>query len=95
MPNPPKLQKLQTLYFTFGFDHAHRIDGRTYAADTIVAITAEDPRSVMFDMFGSAWATSYRTIPGFAMRRGLPIVDVVDTPEGRVVTGGRRADGSS
>lgn len=49
-----------TRYFTFGFDHIHRVDGFTYDTDVVVKITAPDPRSVMLSRFGRGWAFEYR-----------------------------------
>lgn len=69
-----------TSYFTFGYDHVHRIDGLTYDADTIVCITAADPRGVMLEKFGRAWSGEYAEPPAFAVRRGLLIVDIIDAP---------------
>lgn len=50
---------LTTRYFTFGFDHAHAVDGFTYDKDIVVRITAPDPRAVMFETFGMQWSFMY------------------------------------
>lgn len=54
---------MRTSYFTFGQTHVHSINGRTFDKDTIVKITAEDPRQVMFDTFGPKWAMEYENAP--------------------------------
>jgi hypothetical protein len=48
-----------TRYFTFGFDHAHAVDGFTYDHNIVVKITAPSPRAVMLDTFGREWAFEY------------------------------------
>lgn len=53
---------METNYFTFGFGHAHSVAGFTYDKDIVVKITAEDPRQVMFDTFGTKWAMQYNSL---------------------------------
>jgi hypothetical protein len=48
-----------TRYYTFGFDHAHAVNGFTYDKDVVVKITAPNPRAVMFQWFGSRWSMEY------------------------------------
>jgi len=50
---------LKTYYFTFGQDHMHFIDGILYDKDCIVKITAQNPRDVMFHVFGVKWGSQY------------------------------------
>jgi hypothetical protein len=51
---------LRTRYYTFGFDHAHAVNGFTYDKDIVVKVTAPDPRAVMLQWFGQKWSTEYR-----------------------------------
>ncbi len=71
---------MSTSYFSFGFDHVHRIDGVTFDAETIVCITAEDPRGVMLAKFGREWCAEYPEVPAFALRRQFRVVDIIDMP---------------
>lgn len=50
---------MKTQYFTFGQAHVHSIGGITFDKDTIVAITADNPREIMFNTFGPKWAMQY------------------------------------
>lgn len=53
-------------YFTFGQDHAHRVNGFTYDCDVIVAIQADNPakaRDIMIEFFGRKWAFQYDNEP--------------------------------
>lgn len=52
-----------TSYFTFGQCHYHNIDGRVFDKDTVVKITADDPREVMFKTFGHKWSMQYDNPP--------------------------------
>lgn len=54
---------MPTSYFTFGQSHAHAVNGRTFDKDTVVEITADDPRQVMFDTFGNKWSMQYDGVP--------------------------------
>jgi hypothetical protein len=54
---------MRTAYFSFGFGHAHNVNGFTYDKDILVKITADDPRKVMFDTFGAKWAMEYDEPP--------------------------------
>lgn len=65
-------------YFTFGFDHVHRIDGRTYDADTVVRISAPDPRAKMLAMFGREWCGEYSEVPASLSHARLVDVVVLD-----------------
>lgn len=57
------IRPLKTSYFTFGQVHVHSVNGRTFDKDTVVKITAEDPRQVMFDTFGNKWGFEYDQPP--------------------------------
>lgn len=49
-------------YFTFGQNHIHRVNGKTFDADCVVEIEAETPeeaRDKMFCYFGRKWAFQY------------------------------------
>lgn len=50
---------MTTSYFTFGFDHRHELLGEVFDRTTIAKITAEDPRTVAFALFGRKWAFDY------------------------------------
>ena len=52
-----------TAYFTFGQSHAHAVNGKTFDRNTVVEITADDPRQVMFDTFGNKWSMQYDSPP--------------------------------
>lgn len=54
---------MRTSYFTFGQNHAHSVNGRTFDKDTIVKITAEEPRDVIVAHFGLKWAMEYDECP--------------------------------
>jgi len=66
----------RTMFFSFGYDHHHEINGRVFGHDTVVKITAPDPRAVMFAVFGREWCTSYNEVPNFARAKGYPVVRV-------------------
>ena len=57
-----------TRYFTFGHDHSHFVGGRFWDKDTVVSITAPNPRHVMFATFGKAWAFEYLSLEDVDMR---------------------------
>lgn len=52
-----------TAWFTFGQTHVHSVNGRTFDKDTVVKITAEDPRAVMVQHFGRQWGHEYHKEP--------------------------------
>ena len=54
---------MTTAYFTFGQAHEHIINGQIFNKDTVVKITAEDPRKVMFKTFGPKWGFQYNEEP--------------------------------
>lgn len=54
---------LKTAYFTFGQCHHHVIDGTVYDKDSVVKITAPEPREKMFELFGPKWAMQYDDSP--------------------------------
>jgi hypothetical protein len=41
---------MTTAYFTFGQDHAHRVNGTTFDCDSVVKITSDDPRATMVNI---------------------------------------------
>jgi hypothetical protein len=53
----------KTAWFTFGQDHVHVVARQRFDKDTVVMITADDPREVMFKTFGEKWAMQYDTEP--------------------------------
>lgn len=48
-----------TRFYTFGYGHAHAINGFTYDKDIVVQITAPNPRAVMLETFGREWSMEY------------------------------------
>ncbi len=52
-----------TRYFTFGQDHVHVVNGITWDKDCLCKITADDPREVMLDTFGTKWSMEYQEPP--------------------------------
>lgn len=54
--------KGKTSWFTFGQGHVHRVNGRTFDADTVVEITAPNPRQLMFNLFGRQWGSEYPSL---------------------------------
>lgn len=58
-------------YFTFGFGHAHSVNGRTYDKDTVVEITAvtdAEARNIMVDSFGQKWCMQYSNLEEVQMQ---------------------------
>lgn len=53
----------KTSYFTFGQDHVHRVNNQTFDCDTVVKITAINPRERMVEMFGGKWSMEYDRLP--------------------------------
>jgi hypothetical protein len=60
---PTKRGEKVTRYFTFGQGHAHHVSGHLFGPDTLVKITAEDPRAIMVEWFGSKWGFEYSEPP--------------------------------
>lgn len=56
-------QEAKTAWFTFGQAHRHNINGTIFDKDTVVEITAVDPRQVMFDTFKNKWSMHYDEPP--------------------------------
>jgi len=59
-----------TSWFTFGQEHVHSVDGRTYDKDVVVKITAyspETPREIMFRYFGPKWSMEYSKEPNMTL----------------------------
>jgi hypothetical protein len=53
-------------YFTFGQIHVHRVNGKTFDADSVVMIEAPDAmvaREIMVENFGLKWAFQYADPP--------------------------------
>lgn len=61
------MNNMQTSYFTFGQTHVHSVNGHTFDKDTVVKITAEDPREVMFKHFGAKWSMQYDKQPNMLL----------------------------
>lgn len=74
-----------TQWFSFGFSHRHEVAGQVFDKDTIVRITAIDPRSVMNKVFGSAWSFPYDQRPDHHLMRDLPVFDVSVGDDGSVI----------
>ena len=58
---------MKTRYFTFGQSHIHRYKNHILDKDCVVRISAEDPRSVMFDNFEDVWAFEYEDMPDMSL----------------------------
>jgi hypothetical protein len=54
---------MSTAWFTFGQSHYHNIRGVVLNRDTVLEITAPDPRQAMFDTFGNKWSMRYDQPP--------------------------------
>ena len=49
-------------YITFGFDHAHRVNGKTLDHDCVAVINhteEEDGRAIAFELFGPKFCMEY------------------------------------
>lgn len=65
---------MQTSYFTFGQNHIHKLNGKVFDKNTVVKITAEDPRQTMFDLFGRKWSMQYDNPPDMRLySRGIVV----------------------
>lgn len=73
-----------TQWFSFGFSHRHEVAGQVFDKDTIVRITAIDPRSVMSQVFGFAWSFPYHQRPDHHLMCDLPVFDVSVGEDGSV-----------
>jgi hypothetical protein len=72
----PKKTRLKTHWFTFGWGHAHAIDGFTYDKDIVLEITSENPREIMMNMFGNKWSNEYNSCPDMSLfPRGIKKVE--------------------
>jgi hypothetical protein len=67
-----------TRYFTFGSDHAHRVNGKTFDCDCVVKITSDDPRATMISLFGDKWAFEYDDMTDESLDKYYPrgIIDL-------------------
>lgn len=54
---------MHTSYFSFGYGHTHRHNGKTLDVDCLLEITSDDPRETMFKNFGTKWSMQYDTLP--------------------------------
>ena len=63
-------KRMKTSYFTFGQAHSHVANGRTLDRNTVVKITAEDPRARMFELFGAKWSMEYDAPPDMRLFPG-------------------------
>lgn len=53
-----------TRWYTFGQNHVHSVNGRTFDKNTVVKITSpRDPRDVMINHFGMRWSMEYDEEP--------------------------------
>lgn len=67
-----------TRYFTFGQAHCHKYGLKTVDKDTVMKITAKDPRAVMIELFGHVWAFEYAQAPDKKYwPNGYEIIEVV------------------
>lgn len=57
---------MKTAYFTFGQNHVHNLFGIMFDKDCVVQITSPDPRTNMFDLFGTKWSMQYEQKPDLA-----------------------------
>ncbi len=73
-----------TTYFSFGFAHHHEVGGRVLDRNTVARVTAPNPRSVMFAVFGQEWSFSYDERPDHPLMRYLPVFDVKLADDGSV-----------
>lgn len=74
--------KTKTRFFSFGQNHAHEINERIVDRNTIIKITAENPRDVMFDFFGDKWSFEYTEetfTPRFWKEIYEPLTDKAET----------------
>jgi len=64
-------------YFTFGYDHIHKIGDKVFDKDVVAVIEApseSSAREFAFEVFGREWATSYTSLELVGMHhypRGL------------------------
>lgn len=54
---------MKTSYFTLGQSHIYKHNGHVLDCNSVIKITAEDLREVMFEFFGSKWAFEYKECP--------------------------------
>ena len=68
-------------YFTFGFAHAHAVNGRTWDKDCVCVIEAPDEgaaRARMVETFGLKWSMQYSMEPTMSyFPRGLMMLDSI------------------
>ena len=54
---------MKTSYFTLGHSHVHKHNGQILDKDSVIKITDENPRKVMFELFDRKWAFEYNECP--------------------------------
>lgn len=78
-----------TSYFTFGQQHFHKVGLITVDRNTVIKITAWDPRHVMETLFGAQWSSEYSVRPDPKIFPGPVIefgeVTLPQTSAGRLV----------
>lgn len=50
---------MRTCFYTFGQGHSHALGDKFFDKDSVLKITAEDPRSVMISLFKLKWCGEY------------------------------------
>ena len=76
---------MKTEYFTFGTGQVHSIAGKTFDKDTIIKITAENPRQKMFDYFGADWAFNYDSYESLDVRKYWSKYEIYDLNKKEVI----------
>lgn len=74
-----------TNYFTFGKGQVHSVNGRTFDGQTIIKITAENPRQVMFDHFGKDWAFQYDNYEQLNPKKWWSNYKIIDIQKNEVI----------
>jgi hypothetical protein len=54
---------MKTMYFTLGQSHIHKCGNKVLDKDTVIKITAMDPRAEMVRLFGWKWANEFDSPP--------------------------------
>ena len=60
-------QMKKKMWFAFGQSHVHNVNGFVFDKDIVVEIEAEDPRRLMFEMFGVKWSMQYKEKPDMSL----------------------------
>jgi len=69
---------MKTSYFTFGQIHEGWVNGKYFNKNTVVKITAEEPRTKMVELFGLKWAFEYDELPAYFKEHNAEVIDVSD-----------------